>query len=111
MGHPYKSLKKLFQIGLCIIFFVFLVHPSIASDGNREFRSLEMFKILQVLENRVGNDRLVEKAKIKISTLSSDQFHLISSLSERIVSEDHNIGTNIAFLLLTALIALPQPSR
>lgn len=63
-------------------------------------------KILSVLENRTGDQKLLEKAKIKLFTLSDGQTRLIASLSDWVTKEGNATGSDIAFLLMTALITL-----
>ncbi len=69
-------------------------------------RETDVMKILSVLEKKVGDQKLLEKAKEKLSTLKEPEFSLISSLSEQIVKEGDRPGVDIAFLLITALIIL-----
>jgi hypothetical protein len=63
-----------------------------------------MFTVLSVLEKRVGDQRLLGKIRDKLPTLSEDRLRMIASLSERVAVDDHSAKTDIAFLLLTALI-------
>jgi hypothetical protein len=67
-------------------------------------RSSEMFKVLSVVEKRVGNERLLKKIRDKLPALSDDRLKMIASLSEKIDADDHSAQTDIAFLLLTTLI-------
>lgn len=67
-------------------------------------RSVEILKILSVLEYKVGDQKLLEKAKDKLFTLSDGQTRLIAFLSDRIANENRTTGAEIAFLLITALI-------
>lgn len=61
-------------------------------------------KILPVLESRIGDQKLVEKAKDKLTAMNDADIHLIASLCERINRGSHD--ADIAFLLVTALIVL-----
>lgn len=63
-----------------------------------------VLKILSVLENKMRDQQLLEKAKDKLFTLSDRQTRLIASLSDRIANEGNTAGADIAFLLITALI-------
>lgn len=69
-------------------------------------RETDVMKIVSVLEMKVEDQKLLEKAKGKISTLREPEFSLITSLSEQIVKEEGRPGVDIAFLLLIALIIL-----
>lgn len=67
-------------------------------------RKDDISKILSVLEKKTGDQKLVEKAKDKLSTLSGGEIRLISSLCERISEDSYSAGADIAFLLITTLI-------
>jgi len=67
-------------------------------------RTSEMFKVLSVVEKRVGDERLLKKIKDKLPALSDDRLQMIASLSEKIGADDHSAQTDIAFLILTTLI-------
>ncbi|HEY1266774.1 MAG TPA: hypothetical protein VGH16_05920 [Candidatus Binatia bacterium] len=61
-------------------------------------------RILWVLEDRMQARDLHEKAKDKLSKLSPKQLRLLDSLAVRIIKNDHTTASDIAFLLITALI-------
>lgn len=65
-----------------------------------------MLKILSILENKMGDHKISEKAKEKLSTLSDEQTRLIISLSEVIANDGQTAGADIAFLLIMILIIL-----
>lgn len=71
---------------------------------------VNIFKILSVLDNKLDHktrdQKLLEKAKEKLSTLDEKQIRLLASLSDRIANHDRSTSTEIAFLLVTALIVL-----
>lgn len=66
----------------------------------------DRMKTLSVLENKMEDQKLIEKAKEKLLTLSVKKTHLIASLSERITNSEDTSGADIAFLLIIALIVL-----
>jgi hypothetical protein len=66
----------------------------------------DILKIQSVLENKIGNQQLLEKTKDKLLTLSDGQTWLIASLSDRVKKEGNTTVGDIAFLLMTALITL-----
>ena len=66
----------------------------------------DVLKILSVLENRIGDQQLLEKTKGKLFMLGEKQTRLIASLSDRVTQEGNTTGSEIAFLLMTALITL-----
>jgi hypothetical protein len=68
--------------------------------------STDVSKILLVLENRIEDQQLLERTRDKLLTLDDRQIRLIASLSDRIAKEGSTTGSDIAFLLMTALITL-----
>ncbi len=86
----------------------FVSLPSLAIASNRkdasESFSAEVSRILSVLENRVEDRPLLERTKDKLLTLDRKQIRLIASLSE--IVKGNTAGSEIAFLLMTALITL-----
>ena len=60
--------------------------------------------ILKVLESKMGNQKIPQKALDKLVGLSDEQFGLISSLSERIADNTQTVGADVAFLLITAIL-------
>lgn len=80
-----------------------LGHPYNETVINRE---AEMSKILSVLENRIGSQKMIEKAKDRLFTFSDAQTQLMASLADRIANKGNTAGGDIAFLLITALIIL-----
>ncbi len=68
--------------------------------------SADVSQILSVLESRMENRQLLERTKDKLLTLDHRQIRLIASLSDRVTKEGNTTGSEIAFLLMTALITL-----
>jgi hypothetical protein len=68
--------------------------------------SPDMIKILSVLEKRVEDGKLMEKAKEKLATLNGEELGLIASLCERIEARGHDAGADIAFLMAAMLVVL-----
>ena len=67
---------------------------------------VEMLKILPVLEEKIGDRNLLEKSKEKIFAMNSRELHLVAALCEKISDEGQTVSSDIAFLLVTALIVL-----
>jgi hypothetical protein len=107
---------KPITIGLVILqLATFLLGTTIAASGTTGPNSNEQYvsnqranvlKILSVLENKIEDQQLLQKAKGKLLTLGDRQTQLIASLSDRIAKGGSTIGSDIAFLLMTALITL-----
>jgi len=97
--------------------FLLLVNPCLAAGrpgraGLQEFPGVpgaqaEISKVLEVLESRMEDHKLLETAKKKLLTLNHHQTRLLSSLCDRIASEGETAGSDVAFLLITILIVLP----
>lgn len=68
--------------------------------------SADVSKILLVLENKIEDQPLLERTKDKLLTLDHRQIRLIASLSDRVGTDGNTTRSDIAFLLMTALIAL-----
>jgi hypothetical protein len=64
----------------------------------------ETNRILWVLEDRMQGQHLQEKARDKLSKLSSEQIRLLDSLAVRVIKSHRTAASDIAFLLITALI-------
>jgi hypothetical protein len=108
------SIKKIMWL-LVFLFILFIWNPATAKGGimkskadneNMIQRETEVKTILWVLEMKIGDQRLLEKAKEKLFTLRDSQFLLISSLSDQIVRGEDKSASDIAFLLIAALIIL-----
>lgn len=68
--------------------------------------SPDMVRILSVLEKRVEDGKLMEKAKEKLATMNGEDLRLIASLCERIEARGHDAGADIAFLMAAMLVVL-----
>lgn len=110
-------------IKLLIILHMFLISTFLICDqsmaigrriaspsGNTYYKTNDtkghVERILSVLESRIADHQLVEKAKDKLFRLSEDEIRLIASLCDRINNEGNTTGSDIAFSLVTALIIL-----
>jgi hypothetical protein len=67
-------------------------------------RGEEISMILKVLEKKMGNQKIPQKALDKLFSLSDEQIGLIATLSERIEDNTRTVGADVAFLLITALL-------
>ena len=66
----------------------------------------DMLKILSVLENKIEDQQLLGKTKEKLLSLSDRETRLIASLADRVTQGGNTTGSNVAFLLMAALITL-----
>jgi hypothetical protein len=111
-----KRFVRTVAAGLALVqWFILLPSTTIAAGGNNasdpraryvmDF-STDVSKILSVFENRIEDRQLLEKTRDKLLALDQRQLRLIASLSERVAKEGNTAGSDIAFLLMTALITL-----
>ena len=112
-----KQKKRKWLTGLMPLLFIpFFWNPIVAkgegrtpeaSDGYHGIhRETAVLEILDVLGERIGDQRLLDKARRKLLTLKDPELNLITSLSEQIKGEGQKPGVDIAFLLITALLIL-----
>lgn len=63
-------------------------------------------EILLVLEEKIGNQKALEKAKEKLGVLDEKQTRLIANLCERAKNSGRTAGADISLLLVSVLIIL-----
>lgn len=63
-------------------------------------------KILPVLQEKIHDGKILEKSKEKIYSMDSGEVKLVATLCEKISDGGDTISSDIAFLLVTALIVL-----
>ena len=63
-------------------------------------------EILLVLEEKIGNQKALEKAKEKLGVLDEKQTRLIANLCERVKNSGKTAGADISLLLVSVLIIL-----
>lgn len=66
----------------------------------------DIHKILPVLEDKIHDGKLLEKSKEKIYSMGDGEVRLVAALCEKISDGGDTISSDIAFLLVTALIVL-----
>jgi hypothetical protein len=66
----------------------------------------EAYRVMAVLEKRIGSSRLPLQAKEKLFTMDREDLRLISSLCDRIEAAGDRPGADVALLLAAALIVL-----
>lgn len=116
-----RRIIKPFILAATFFFIVTLVWPSsralsvIPNSGTGRERpgnstiseqKAAILKIILVLDHQRVDKKLLEKAKDKLLTLNERQILLISSLCEKISYDGQTTRTDIAFLLISALIVL-----
>jgi hypothetical protein len=63
-------------------------------------------RILPVLEYKIGDRNLLKKSKEKVFSMNSRELHLVAALCDKISDKEQTVSSDIAFLLVTALIVL-----
>ena len=66
----------------------------------------ELNMIRSVLESRIKNHRLPEKALRKLAAMNADELRLVTSLCQRISETGATAGADFALFLVTALIVV-----
>jgi hypothetical protein len=69
-------------------------------------RDRDLNKIIGVLESRIKNHHLPEKAKNKLAAMNDEETRLLTSLCDRMSETADTAGADFALLLATALIVL-----
>jgi len=82
-----------------------LAHAARSANGDPN-RAPDSSRILVVVEQTTQNDRLVERVRQKLSTLDFWQVTLLAMLAERVSTSGRTPGSDVALLLLAALIVL-----
>jgi low affinity Fe/Cu permease len=111
-----KRFTNTIVIGVTILqWFIFLPNTTYAGIGKNvpsfddqyllSF-SADVFKILSVLEKKMEDQESLERTRDKLFTLNHEQIRLIASLSDRVAKGGNTTDSDVAFLLMTALITL-----
>ncbi len=117
-----KCIQFFLSLLLAITLFVVVCEgPSSASVGTRpekmhanlqegelsqKSRDRDLKRIIGVLECRIQDHRLAEKAKNKLAAMNNDEVRLVLSLCDRITETGNTAGADFALLLVTAMIVL-----
>ncbi|MDA8084439.1 MAG: hypothetical protein M0024_12350 [Nitrospiraceae bacterium] len=63
-----------------------------------------VLKVISLLEKKTDDPKVIGRLRSKISALGEKRLQMVSSLSDRILSKEHTAESDVAFLLVTALI-------
>ncbi len=107
------SLLRYVCISILSSFLVFFVAGGSSASTAQKLtpfhvtaRKGDIRKILPVLEEQIRDGRLFEKSKEKIYSMDDGEVKLVAALCEKISDGGGTISSDIAFLLVTALIVL-----
>jgi hypothetical protein len=66
----------------------------------------DLSEIIGILESKIKNRQLPEKAKNKLAAMSDEDIRFVKSLCNRMAGADDTTGADLALMLVTALIVL-----
>lgn len=69
-----------------------------------EYPDPRVLRVISLIEKKTDNKRVLAQIRHKLTNIGEERLRMISSLSERIVSKGREAESEVAFLLLTALI-------
>lgn len=113
-----KTISTLGRLGvsICSLFLVFILMggaPAFCAVTMQKQPAVRetalkggIYKILPVLEDKIHDQKLLEKSKEKIYGMGDREIRLVAALCEKISGEEETVSSDIAFLLVTALIVL-----
>ena len=73
---------------------------------SQERAERDLSGIIGILESRIKNRRLPEKAKNKLAAMNAEEIRLVTSLCDRMAGGGDTAGADLALMLVTALIVL-----
>jgi hypothetical protein len=76
-----------------------------AATKEARARTAETRRILSVVERTVDNEQVVDRVRQKLSTLDDKRIRLLGTLAERLDTGRRTPRSDMALLLLVALIA------
>lgn len=69
-----------------------------------EYRDPRVLRVISLIEKKTDNQKVLAQIHHKLTNIGEERLRMISSLSERITSKGQEAESEVAFLLLTALI-------
>lgn len=108
----------LLTILLCVVGFEGLSQASLPGTGDQKPSHVQgirisrvkgdrdLNKIINVLESRIKNHHLPEKAKNKLASMNNEEIRIVSLLCDRMNETGDTAGADFALLLVTAVIVL-----
>jgi hypothetical protein len=73
---------------------------------SQERAERDLSGIIGIIESRIKNRRLPEKAKHKLAAMNVEELRLVTSLCDRMAGGGDTAGADLALMLVTALIVL-----
>jgi len=73
---------------------------------SQERADRDLSGIIGILESRIKNHHLPEKAKNKLAAMNVEEIRLVTSLCDRMAGSGDTAGADLALMLVTALIVL-----
>jgi hypothetical protein len=78
----------------------------LAAHARTGAKKLERAAILQVIEHRTSEPRVVERLQEKLAKLDDRRLQLVAALCERIAADGGGPGAEIAYTMIMVLIVL-----
>jgi len=66
----------------------------------------DLNRIMSVLESRIRNHQLPAKVRNKLASMNDEEIRLLTSLCDRVSKTGETTGSDLAVMLVTALIVL-----
>ncbi|MGC2061777.1 MAG: hypothetical protein WA610_02285 [Thermodesulfovibrionales bacterium] len=66
--------------------------------------SPRILRVLSLIETKTDDQKVLKQIRHKLTNMGEERLGMITSLSERIISKGQEAESEVAFLLLTALI-------
>ena len=73
---------------------------------SQERAERDLSGIIGILESRIKNHQLPEKAKNKLAAMNDEEIRLVTALCDRMAGSGDTAGADLALMLVTALIVL-----
>ena len=90
-----------------LLFYMASTAPAYAAAVAQDTRARaqDTRRILSVVERTVDSEQVVDRVRQKLSTLDAERLRLLSTLADRLDTDRRTPSSNMALLLLVALIA------
>jgi hypothetical protein len=101
------KIRELSKFVATLLLYVTSTAPAYAAAVTQETRAriAETRRILSVVERTVDNGQVVARVRQKLSTLDDKRLRLLGTLADRLDTDRGTPRSDVALLLLVALIA------
>jgi hypothetical protein len=101
------NVRELIRFLAALLVYVTSAAPAYAAAVTQETRArlAETRRILSVVERTVDNEQVIARVRQKLSTIDDKRLRLLSTLADRLDTDRGKPRSDVALLLLVALIA------